>query len=79
MSIGKPSTVSDMACNVMETSMLEDDDQFGKVQVHLIHESAPIMMTSSAKKNPRFIDDDECEIKSDDELEITGNAASPSD
>ena len=67
-----------MACNVMETSMLEDDDQFGKIQVHLINESVPIMITSSAKKNPRFIEDDDCELKSDDEIEITGGI-SPSD
>ena len=59
---------------------MEDDDQFGKVQVQLINESVPIMITSSAKKNPRFIDDDECEIKSDDEIGITGRGGiSPSD
>ena len=41
---GKPSTASDIACNVEETSLC-DEDQFGKVQVQLINETAPIMMS----------------------------------
>lgn len=62
-----------------------DDDQFEKVQVkcktdkqvQLINETAPIMITPSAKKRQNLMfSDEDCEVGSDDEL--PGRAASPS-